>query len=136
MARGFQNSLAEAVSPGWQLAPATIACPDCAKGFLRLTFGVPGDLDTPTGGYRYDRRIIGELRQLGWQVDVVDIGDSFPFPSVAQRADALALLSAVPAGRPTVLDGLAFGALPRRARSGLARRLLHWCTSPSLWTQV
>lgn len=79
---------------------------------LRLAFGVPGDLATPTGGYGYDRRIIRELRQLGWQVDVLDVGDSFPFPSPAQRAKALATLSAVPAGRPTVLDGLAFGALP------------------------
>ena len=79
---------------------------------LRLAFAVPGDLATPTGGYRYDRRIIQELRRLGWQVDVVNIGDSFPFPSIAQRATALAILSAVPAGCPMVLDGLAFGALP------------------------
>ena len=90
---------------------------------LRLAFGVPGDLATPTGGYGYDRRIIQELRQLGWQVDVVDVGDSFPFPSVAQRTTALATLSAVPAGCPTVLDGLAFGALPEagalRSRSPL-----------------
>ncbi len=66
----------------------------------------------PTGGYGYDRRIIQELRRLGWQVDVIGIGDGFPFPSVAQRASALAILSAVPAGRPMVLDGLAFGAMP------------------------
>ena len=79
---------------------------------LRLAFGVPGDLATPTGGYGYDRRIIRELRRLGWQVDVVDVGDGFPFPSIAQRTTALAILSAVPAGCPTVLDGLAFGALP------------------------
>jgi glycosyltransferase involved in cell wall biosynthesis len=78
----------------------------------RVTFAVPGDLATPTGGYRYDRRIIQELRRLGWQVDVLDIGDGFPFPSVTQRATALAILSAVPAGCPIVLDGLAFGALP------------------------
>jgi glycosyltransferase involved in cell wall biosynthesis len=79
---------------------------------LRLAFGVPGDLATPTGGYGYDRRIIQELRHLGWQVDVVNVGDSFPFPSIAQRMTALATLSAVPRGCPTVLDGLAFGALP------------------------
>src|SRR5205814_50625 len=79
---------------------------------LRLAFAVPGDLATPTGGYGYDRRIIQELRRLGWQVDVADIGGGFPFPSIAQRATALAILSAVPAGCPTVLDGLAFGALP------------------------
>jgi glycosyltransferase involved in cell wall biosynthesis len=79
---------------------------------LRVTFAVPGDLTIPTGGYVYDRRIIQELRRLNWQVDVVDIGGGFPFPSMAQRATALAILSAVPAGCPVVLDGLAFGALP------------------------
>jgi glycosyltransferase involved in cell wall biosynthesis len=77
-----------------------------------LAFAVPGDLATPTGGYRYDRRIIQELRRLGWQVDVADIGDDFPFPGTAERATALAILSAMPAGCPIVLDGLAFGALP------------------------
>ena len=79
---------------------------------LRVAFAVPGDLATPTGGYGYDRRIIQELRRLGWQVDVVDIGGGFPFPSIAERATALAMLSSVPAGCPMVLDGLAFGALP------------------------
>ena len=78
----------------------------------RLAFAVPGDLATPTGGYRYDGRIIQELGQLGWQVDVLDVGDAFPFPSAAQRANALAMLSTVPGGCPIVLDGLAFGALP------------------------
>jgi glycosyltransferase involved in cell wall biosynthesis len=80
-----------------------------------VAFAVPGDLATPTGGYRYDRRIIQELRELGWQVDIADIGDDFPFPSTAQRAAALAILSALPAGHPIVLDGLAFGALPEAA---------------------
>ena len=78
----------------------------------RVAFAVPGDLATPTGGYHYDRRIIQELRRLGWQVDVLNLGHGFPFPSVAERAIALAMLSAVPDGTPIVLDGLAFGALP------------------------
>jgi glycosyltransferase involved in cell wall biosynthesis len=77
-----------------------------------LAFAVPGDLATPTGGYGYDRRIIQELRGLGWHVDVADIGEDFPFPSTKQRAIALAILSALPAGYPIVVDGLAFGALP------------------------
>src|SRR5512132_1135603 len=78
----------------------------------RLAFAVPGDLATPTGGYRYDGHIIEELGRLGWQVDVLDVGDGFPFPSAVQRAKALAMLSAVPGGCPIVLDGRAFGALP------------------------
>src|SRR5262245_54190570 len=65
---------------------------------LHLAFAVPGDLATPTGGYRYDRRIIQELRRLGWQVDVLNIGNNFPFPNGAQRSTALVMLSAVPEG--------------------------------------
>src|SRR3954462_6181499 len=81
-------------------------------GKPHLAFAVPGDLATPTGGYRYDRRIIQELRDLGWQVDVLNIGDSFPFPSLSARETALMMMSEVPAGCPIVIDGLAFGALP------------------------
>ena len=89
-----------------------------------LAFAVPGDLATPTGGYRYDRRIIQELREFGWRVDVTDLGGDFPFPSTAQRATALAILSAVPASHPIVLDGLAFGALPEAGALGCRTPLI------------
>ena len=81
----------------------------------RVAFAVPGDLATPTGGYRYDRRIIAELERLGWRVDVIDLGEGFPRPSAAQRIAAEAQLSAVPAGCPLVIDGLALGVLPEAA---------------------
>ena len=56
-------------------------------GFVvkRFVFAVPGDLATPTGGYAYDRRMIAELRELGWQIDVVDLGEGFPWPSDETR---------------------------------------------------
>jgi glycosyltransferase involved in cell wall biosynthesis len=72
---------------------------------------VPGDLATPTGGYAYDRRIIRELERLGWLVEVLDLGACFPFPNDAQRRTATARLTAVPQGRPIVIDGLAYGVL-------------------------
>jgi glycosyltransferase involved in cell wall biosynthesis len=77
-----------------------------------IAFAVPGDLATPTGGYAYDRRMIAELERLGWQVDIVDLGDGFPWPSDQTRARAWGLLSDIPPGRTIVIDGLAFGALP------------------------
>jgi glycosyltransferase involved in cell wall biosynthesis len=96
---------------GNRVARGASLVPDVAMD-ARVAFAVPGDLATPTGGYRYDRRIIQELRRTGWQVDVLDVGDSFPFPSSAQRAKALGIMSGAPGGCPIVIDGLAFGALP------------------------
>ena len=83
----------------------------------RLAFAVPGDLATPTGGYIYDRRMIAELGKLGWQVDIVGLGDGFPKPSVAQKAFAREKLLAVPDKCPVVVDGLALGVLPEAAEA-------------------
>jgi glycosyltransferase involved in cell wall biosynthesis len=82
----------------------------------RVAFAVPGDLSTPTGGYAYDRRMIAELQSLGWQVDVIDLGNGFPRPTAETKAAAHGLLAAMPNGQPIVIDGLAYGVLPEAAR--------------------
>jgi glycosyltransferase involved in cell wall biosynthesis len=87
----------------------------------RFAFCVPGDLATPTGGYAYDRRMMTELGDLGWQVDLLDLGEGFPWPDEATRATAQTRLLAMPAGRSIVVDGLALGVLPETA-SQLAGR--------------
>jgi glycosyltransferase involved in cell wall biosynthesis len=83
----------------------------------RFAFAVPGDLATPTGGYAYDRRMIAELQTLGWEIDVVGLGDGFPRPTAAQKAFAQVKLSEVSKGMPIVVDGLAFGVLPEAAKA-------------------
>jgi glycosyltransferase involved in cell wall biosynthesis len=83
----------------------------------QVVFAVPGDLATATGGYVYDRRIVAELPKSGWQVDVLDIGASFPRASVAERATAHLQLAALPARRLIVIDGLAFGVMPDSAEA-------------------
>lgn len=81
----------------------------------RVTFAVPGSLDQPTGGYKYDRRVIAGLRQRGCEVDVIDLGDGFPRPAPAMVRAALRRLRRVPVGQPIVVDGLALGVLPDAA---------------------
>jgi glycosyltransferase involved in cell wall biosynthesis len=82
----------------------------------RVAFAVPGDLATPTGGYAYDRRMIAELQKLGWQVDVIGLGDGFPRPDAPTKAVARDTLAGVPADCPIVIDGLALGVLPEAAK--------------------
>jgi len=82
-----------------------------------LVFAVPGDLDTPTGGYAYDKRMIAELRELGWRPQVVNLGEGFPHPGTLTRATAKAQLDDVPKGRAIVIDGLAFGVMPDEAEA-------------------
>jgi glycosyltransferase involved in cell wall biosynthesis len=81
-----------------------------------FVFAIPGDLDTPTGGYAYDRRMLAELRELGWRPEVLGLGDGFPRPSALIKAAAKAHLADVPKGWPIVIDGLAFGVLPEAAQ--------------------
>ena len=77
----------------------------------RVTVAIPGDLDTPTGGYAYDRRVIEELGGLGWDVNHIRLGSSFPAPTPEDISDAATMLHAVPADTPLIIDGLALGAL-------------------------
>lgn len=96
----------------------------------RLCFVLPGPIDTATGGYRYDRHIVAQLRMLGWSVDVRELPARFPFPDDATLAAARALFAGLPDGMPTLVDGLAFGVLadvvaPHAARLPIAALVHH-----------
>ncbi|MGQ7846881.1 glycosyltransferase family 4 protein [Granulosicoccus sp. 3-233] len=88
-----------------------------------LYFLIPGDIDTLTGGYRYDRRIIQGLRQLGRPVELITLGESFPFPDARDRAHAQACLAGLPDGALVLIDGLAGGVLaePLSTQAGRLR---------------
>lgn len=88
------------------------------------TFLVPGDWDSRTGGYLYDRRIVDQLRTAGWQVDVLSPGDGFPWPDAAAAQRARQVVAALPDGALVVADGLGFGVLPELAAAHADR--LRW----------
>jgi glycosyltransferase involved in cell wall biosynthesis len=77
---------------------------------------VPGPLDTLTGGYGYDRRVIAGLRERGWSVTVHELGEGFPVPDAAARAHAARVLATIPDDAIVLVDGLALGALPEEVK--------------------
>src|SRR4029077_19414789 len=85
------------------------------RSVLDLRFAVPGDIETRTGGYIYDRRLMLELRRLGWAIEHLLWGAGFPFPSPADLAAAAKTLADLPAGSLILVDGLAYGAMPALA---------------------
>ncbi|MGH6646894.1 glycosyltransferase family 4 protein [Aquabacterium sp.] len=89
----------------------------------RIVFIVPGELDSLTGGYGYDRQVIAGLREAGWVIEVLVLDASYPWPGEQARAQAAVSIAAIPDGTVVVVDGLAFGALPELAELH-ARRLL------------
>ena len=89
-----------------------------------IVFAIPGDLSTPTGGYRYDRRVMEELRSLGWQVKHLELAGDFPSPSDESLADTAQKLAALGKNTLVVVDGLALGAMPRETLEALQAPLV------------
>ena len=94
--------------------------PDLLSG-KSLVLLVPGRIDTLTGGYGYDRRIVAGLSDRGWAVVVHELHNSFPFPTPQALADAGRVLSTLDDDAVVLADGLAFGAMPEEAEQEAAR---------------
>ena len=80
-------------------------------------FAIPGDINTLTGGYIYERRLLEELRALGHDVQHIELGPSFPDPTPRDMDHAIEMLAALDPKRPLILDGLVYGSIDT---SGLA----------------
>lgn len=92
-------------------------------------FAIPGDIELPTGGYMYDRRVLALLPQLGVAARHLQLPGSFPDPSAADLDEAGRLLAPVAPGDVVVIDGLAYGAMPaeviERARAPIVALVHH-----------
>lgn len=87
-------------------------------------FAIPGLIDSPTGGYGYDRRLLGLLPALGVQVRHLELPSSFPEPSESDLTETVRLLSGTAPDATLLIDGLALGAIPAELLSGLDRRII------------
>ena len=74
----------------------TVASERETANTLTVYFAFPGNLDTPTGGYHYDRRLIDELRKTGMQVHTLSLPDCFPFADQQTHEITRQALSALP----------------------------------------
>jgi len=86
-----------------------------------LDFVIPGALETRTGGYVYDRRMVQGLRTLGWAVNVHELDPGFPHPSADALDEAGRVFERIPSGRPVVIDGLALGGMAALAERFASR---------------
>jgi hypothetical protein len=68
-------------------------------------FAIPGDIDTRTGGYGYDRRLIVGLRAQGFAIRHLAWPDGFPSPDGTALAAAARSLASQPDGRIVIVDG-------------------------------
>jgi glycosyltransferase involved in cell wall biosynthesis len=79
------------------------------RGAPQFTLVFPGDPDTVTGGFIYDREIRDQLAAQGGDIRTLVLKG--PFPTLDQRVaqDAVARMGQVKRGTPLVIDGLSLG---------------------------
>ena len=96
-----------------------------------LYFAIPGDINTLTGGYTYDRRLIAELRALGHKINHLQLSTDFPAPTADALADAAAQFAALPDQAIVVVDGLAYGVMENIAEQQSKRlNIIALCHHP------
>lgn len=95
-------------------------------GMIRARFAIPGDPDTPTGGYVFDKRLAETALQAGLELEPLPLPGGFPDPDAAQLDAALSALRRAAAleRSPILIDGLALGALPAEALAALPAPLV------------
>ena len=89
-----------------------------------IVFAIPGDIDAPTGGYGYDRRLLREWREMAVESRHLALPDSFPFPTAADLERTERLLDQAGPDFALLVDGLAFGAFPEPLAARFADRLV------------
>jgi hypothetical protein len=76
-----------------------------------IFFAIPGDINSLTGGYGYDRRLFNELKNRDLNVQLISLANSFPNPDSSALEDANTQLTRLPDNAVVIIDGLAFGVM-------------------------
>ncbi|SIO54531.1 Glycosyltransferase involved in cell wall bisynthesis [Rhodovulum sp. ES.010] len=76
----------------------------------RAVFAIPGDIDTVTGGYVYEKQVLLGLRRAGWEVVHLPLPGSFPDPTPEDMRVTGDAFAALDPDVPVILDGFLPGA--------------------------
>ena len=91
---------------------------------VRAAFAIPGDIDLPTGGYAYDRRVLALLPDLGVDIEHIPLPRAFPRPSGMDLCTTAQVLAGAPAGTVMLIDGLAYGAFSAATLASIPHRIV------------
>jgi glycosyltransferase involved in cell wall biosynthesis len=87
---------------------------------IDVAFAIPGDIDAPTGGYAYARRMLRHLPEHGVTAHHIALPGSFPDPTEQDLEVTKHLLAQIDPATPILFDGLAFGAIPAEILAAIA----------------
>src|SRR5215510_6646176 len=91
---------------------------------IAASFAIPGDLELPTGGYAYARRLLERFPVAGVQLQHLALPGSFPAASAGDIAATVRRLDALAPDTIILFDGLAYGAMPVAAIAHLRQRIV------------
>jgi glycosyltransferase involved in cell wall biosynthesis len=89
-----------------------------------VILAVPGDPETVTGGYLFDRRLVTELVGAGHSASILTLPHLNSSSAYESVRPTLAALAGVPRSAALIVDGLAFGVLPAAGLTALARPIV------------
>lgn len=93
-------------------------------------FLIPGDIDLPTGGYAYDRRVLALLGEAGVRTRHVKLPGSFPSPTAVDLRATGEIVASLADCRVVLADGLAFGAMPTDLIRRIPQPIVALCHHP------
>ena len=101
-----------------------------SKPMKHCAFLIPGDLNLPTGGYAYDRRVLSLLGEHGVAAEHVALPDSYPLPLPDHLAETSSIVQGLGAEVALLVDGLALGAIPAGMLRSWRQPIVALCHHP------
>ena len=71
-------------------------------------FIYPGDINTKTGGYIYEKNILRRAKKIKFNLNAIKLANSFPFPKENDLKNLKKTLEKLPDNAVLIIDGLVF----------------------------